>query len=525
MNNSTLNSLRKQLTFEFMLDFNVELDSQEIALMTLFENLDYSAFWKNLGRHDKISPDKMMILLVHGAVNNKTSCRDLEKLVNRDLFMKAVFGPDVKVDHSTISRFIKKYPKEIEDVFYQSVKQLDKLGELGKKVVFQDGTKIESRANKYSFVWKSYTEKNREKCLIRMSTIISEATELNIISFVKMPQSEQELVTAIKSIIQTVEEKGLFDYTAKRGSGHKKNKINDLYLRSKTEFEKLSTYNYYLSNLCGRNSLSKTDIDATFMHMKEDYMRNGQLKPGYNIQNAVDSNYVVASSISSDRTDYNTVPHILEKLHNYDFKYEVLCADSGYDSLTSYHALEEEGIEAYIKPQDWEISKTRKYQNDIGKSINMKYVKDGDYFICANNKKLEFIEVNKKDQARMYRCSRGCVTCPFRTSCIRNSKKNKVKKMSVQLEHQKYQRLAYEKLTTAFGCEVRANRSIQVEGRFAEIKQQLGLRRFSSFGKTRVFTEWLLACMASNVVQLAARIEQEKVGIPFWYKIEKEKIA
>ena len=51
MNNSTLNSLRKQLTFEFMLDFNVELDSQEVALMTLFENLDYSAFGKDLGRH------------------------------------------------------------------------------------------------------------------------------------------------------------------------------------------------------------------------------------------------------------------------------------------------------------------------------------------------------------------------------------------------------------------------------------------------------------------------------------------
>ena len=525
MTNSTLNNLRKQLTFDFTLNFNVELDPQEVALMTLFENLDYSAFGKDLGRHEKISADKMMILLVHGAVNNKTSTRDLERLVNRDLFMKAVFGPEVKVDHSTISRFIKKYPKEIEDVFYQSVKQLDKLGELGKKVVFQDGTKIESRANKYSFVWKSYTEKNKEKCLNRMKGIIMEAEEQNIITLAKTAETEQEIHAAVSSIIQAVEEKGLFDYSAKRGSGHKKNKINDLYLRSKTEIEKLNTCNYYLSNMNGRNSLAKTDIDATFMHMKEDYMRNGQLKPGYNIQNAVDSNYVVASSISSDRTDYNTVPHILKKLHNYDFKYEVLCADSGYDSLTSYHALEQEGIEAYIKPQDWEISKTRKYQNDIGRSINMTYVEEGNYFICANNKKLEFTNTYKHYGAGVYACTRGCVTCPFRESCIRNPRKNKFKKIEVQLEHQKYQKLAYEKLTTDFGCEVRTNRSIQVEGRFAEIKQQLGLRRFSSSGKTRVFTEWIIACMASNVVQLAARIEQEKVGKPFWYRIEKEKIA
>ena len=32
-----------------------------------------------------------------------------------------------------------------------------------------------------------------------------------------------------------------------------------------------------------RNSYSKTDKDATFMRMKEDHMRNGQLKPAYNV--------------------------------------------------------------------------------------------------------------------------------------------------------------------------------------------------------------------------------------------------
>jgi hypothetical protein len=30
----------------------------------------------------------------------------------------------------------------------------------------------------------------------------------------------------------------------------------------------------------GDHSFSKTDPDATFMRMKEDHMRNGQLKPG-----------------------------------------------------------------------------------------------------------------------------------------------------------------------------------------------------------------------------------------------------
>nr|WP_307584485.1 hypothetical protein [Paenibacillus wynnii] len=43
-------------------------------------------------------------------------------------------------------------------------------------------------------------------------------------------------------------------------------------------------YEQYQMLLGDRNSFSKTDRDATFMRMKEDHMRNGQLKPGYNVQ-------------------------------------------------------------------------------------------------------------------------------------------------------------------------------------------------------------------------------------------------
>ena len=57
-------------------------------------------------------------------------------------------------------------------------------------------------------------------------------------------------------------------------------------------------------HICGnRNSFSKTDHDATFMHMKEDYMRNGQLKPGYNVNVATCSDFIIGSYISSDRND------------------------------------------------------------------------------------------------------------------------------------------------------------------------------------------------------------------------------
>lgn len=46
--------------------------------------------------------------------------------------------------------------------------------------------------------------------------------------------------------------------------------------------------------ICGnRKSYSKTDREATFMRMKDDRMGNGQLKPGYNLQICVESEYIV----------------------------------------------------------------------------------------------------------------------------------------------------------------------------------------------------------------------------------------
>ena len=62
-----------------------------------------------------------------------------------------------------------------------------------------------------------------------------------------------------------------------------------------------------------RNSYSKTDLEATFMRMKEDHMLNGQLKPAYNVQIAVENYFIVHGYVSSDRTDYNTLIPVLEK--------------------------------------------------------------------------------------------------------------------------------------------------------------------------------------------------------------------
>lgn len=113
--------------------------------------------------------------------------------------------------------------------------------------------------------------------------------------------------------------------------------------------------------ICGenRNSYSKTDTDATFMHMKDDHMRNGQLKPGYNVQFAVNSGFITGIGVFSNRTDFGTlIPFLTYLWHKHGKSYRNVVADSGYESLANYRWLFENGQTAFIKPANYESGKS-----------------------------------------------------------------------------------------------------------------------------------------------------------------------
>ena len=100
-----------------------------------------------------------------------------------------------------------------------------------------------------------------------------------------------------------------------------------------------------------RKSYSKTDKDATFMRMKEDYMNNGQLKPGYNVQIAVESEYIVGVGLFHNPTDTTTLIPFMERIQsNSKRQIRNLIADAGYASEENFTYLEEHGQNAYILP-------------------------------------------------------------------------------------------------------------------------------------------------------------------------------
>ena len=99
-----------------------------------------------------------------------------------------------------------------------------------------------------------------------------------------------------------------------------------------------------------RSSYSKTDPDATFMRMKEDHMRNGQLKPGYNVQISTNNQYIASYSLhqNTDRYQYAD-PSSAAAYTGLRTKAKSITADAGYGSEQNYQWLEDKRITAYVK--------------------------------------------------------------------------------------------------------------------------------------------------------------------------------
>ena len=300
------------------------------------------------------------------------------------------------------------------------------------------------------------------------------------------------------------------------GKGKRKIKLQK-YAEGLEDFiEKQSKYDNYNEIFNGRNSFSKTDKDATFMHMKEDHMKNGQLKPGYNIQIGVEGEYIVGVDVSSERSDQLTLIPFLDKLKsNLSTQYKSVTADAGYESEENYLYLENNNYEAYIKPQNYEKSKTKKFKKNIGNKENMTYLKDEDCYICANSQRLTVKSVTTKKSKSGYKSeitiyeSESCEGCKYKSSCTK-AKGNKKITTSKKFAHLREKSL--ENIKTDKGILLRKNRSIQVEGAFGVIKQDYGFRRFLMRGTKNVITKFLLIAFGYNINKLHRKTLEKRNG-------------
>lgn len=505
-----------QLVFPINFELNIPADDSVRLLSNVLEELDYTKLYRAYSRKEKnnaATPKNLFKVLVYAYMNKLYSSRQIETACKRDInFMYLLEGANAP-DHNTIARLrSERLDGILQDLFNQVVLLLKDYGELSCKNIFVDGTKIEANANKYTFVWKKTILKNQDKLQSKMKAVLPEL--LDKYNF-KMYLADEISTKRVKKFLLKLENIKKLNLDFVSGKGQHKTQFQRDYELVSDFYEREKKYEYYLRKMGNRNSLSKTDEEATFMHLKEDHMRNSQLKPAYNVQIGVDSEYIVATEIFSQRTDVNTfIPFMESARENLGFKYLHPIADAGYESEENYTYFEQNNQEAYIKPSNYEQTKRRTYKNDIGRCENMEYDAGTDTYICHNGRKISPVstKISKtgsgyQTEKTVYQCE-NCQGCPYKDKCIRQNVRcntpleERTKRFEISKTFKNQREEMHQRITTPKGIKLRTNRSIQVEGAFGVLKEDMGFRKFLMRGNAKVGTEILLLCLAYNIQKM-----------------------
>ena len=516
--------------YQIKLPLNIEPSvpaSDPVRLLSAFvEGMDLSDLYKTYDRirKNQATPRQMLKIVLYAAMNRLYSSRDIESACRRDInFMYLLEGTPAP-DHATIARFISLHFSECsKEILAGMSEALYAMGELSGKSIFIDGTKIESVANKYTFVWKKAVTKSQAKLLEKIERFTAECEDLYGIRIVYNDKIDIGTLKRLrKELMKIGDEEGIVFV---KGAGHRKSQLQKTVEELDEYMRRLSDYKEKLETLGTRNSYSKTDPDATFMRMKEDAMRNGQLKPAYNIQHGVDSEYITWVDISAHPTDTRTLIPLLKDMEKHlSFKYTEIVADAGYESEENYAFLEGNGQLSFIKPTNYEISKTRRYRKDISRAENMAYDKERDLYICHAGKELPVLYERKPKNESGYRrkitiygCS-DCGGCPYKSDCIHGNNCNtpmeeRNKTIQVSKKMLEYRKKDLERITGEYGTLLRVNRSIQAEGSFADVKEDMNFRRYLYRGKKNALAQSIILAMGRNISKLHFRIQAGRTGL------------
>lgn len=453
-------------------------------------------------------PKMLLKVLVYAYLRNIYSSRKIEEALQENIHFMWLSGMS-KPDHSTISAFRSKRLKgQIKVIFSQVVLLLAQEGLVDIQTIYTDGTKVEANANRYTFVWGKSVRRYRKRIEDRLAELWAyveqvyqaEDKQVESITFEAISSEKaQETVAKIEAALK--------DKEVRESVKKKLKKVK------KTDVAKLAEYEQKEALLAGRNNYSKTDTDATFMRTKDDHMKNGQLKPCYNVQFSTSNQVVVSYTVGQSSTDTTLYQaHLEDYATQYAQMPTTVVADAGYGSEENYTFLEQEGIESYVKYSYFHQEQKKKYQLNPSKKANLHYNAEQDCYYCPMGQKMEYQYRTKKttktgfvQHLAIYQ-AKNCVGCPMRGSC-HQSKENRKIYRNARLEN--YKARARTNLNSELGQAHRGRRCAEVEASFGQLKANKQFRRFLLRGLPKVTTEIGLVALSMNLAKLSKYYQQK----------------
>ena len=480
------------------LDEKVPENSPARIINQIVDSLDLSKVFDTYkgGGTTAYNPRMMLKVVLYSYLNNTYSSRKIEQaLTDRVSFMW--LSGNQTPDHNTINRFRSSHLKDsIHEVFTQVVVMLVEMGCLSLEVAYVDGTKIESRANRYTFVWRKSIEKYKDRLEEKIHKILGMieegiAGDNNPDDDPPTPFNSEEIKKRVAQINR---------------ENRSKEEQKAIKILENKLLPKLEEYERHLDTLVNRNSYSKTDTDATFMRMKEDHMLNGQLKPAYNVQISTENQFISHYDFYPNPTDTLT---LIPFLNSFENRYNILpgkvVADSGYGSEENYEFMQENDIEPFVKFNYFHKEQKRAFKKNGFLSQNLYYNSEEDYYVCPMGQHMDKVGKKRNKTASGYKSTstlyeaKNCNGCPLKCLCT-NAKGNRRIEVNHNLNRHK-QRIR-ELLSSEEGIYHRSQRPIEPESVFGQTKSNKHYNRFRHFKKDKVLMDFAIFAIAFNIGKL-----------------------
>lgn len=499
----------------------VPQDSPVRLLSKIVDRLDLTELLRTYksGGTTPFNPRMLLKVVFYAYMNNIYSCRKIADILKYHVHYMWLSGQQ-SPSFSTINRFRSEHMKDcVNSLSVQVVKILVDLGQVSLDVQYIDGTKIESVANKYTFVWRKSTERNKARLEEKIRGILKQIDEGIAQDNEPETESATEAVDSkhLQELIDRVNEKN----KKKLSEGTKEEKAEakrqSKAVRQLQKYQaKEQEYEQKLSTLGDRNSYSKTDPDATFMRLKEDAMNNGQTKPAYNLQIGTENQYITNFAFYSNPGDTTTLTSFLTlDQARWGRLPKTVCADSGYGSEENYDYMYDQGITAFVKYNWFHKEQHRPFKEDAFRVENLYYNEKDDYYVCPMGQHMTHVGHQRAVSSNgyvswtdVYRAHR-CEGCPLRSQCYKAKTGNR----SIKVNHQliKYKKQAYDLLTSAEGLRYRGRRCIEPEAVFGQMKTDKQYKRFRHRGFSKIQMDFAIFAMAFNLQKLLRKVPAEGI--------------
>lgn len=452
-------------------------------------------------------PRMMLKAILYAYTQRIYSSRRIAKALRENIHFMWLCGMN-RPDFRTINRFrTSRLKATIDELFYSLIEILEEMQLIKLENYFLDGTKIEANANKYTWVWKKSNKRYKENLEKKVKALLVEIDKENEAEESEYKDKDLEEMGEDAHIDSEELKKRIEEMNERlRKKPENKELKKSVKILEKEYLPKLEKYEDQAEKLGDRNSYSKTDVDATFMRMKED-QKNGQAKPGYNVQIGTENQFIVGYSIHQQAGDTSCfIPH-LEKVKTYfnNKLPENIISDAGYGSEENYEYIDRNNLGNHVKYSYYHIEKTKKFKEDKFRLENLPYDPGKNEYSCPGGRKLKYSETKEITTANGYKTHRdiyeceNCDDCIYRKQCHKSANDRRIQ-VSHRLNY--FKNKVRENLNSEKGIVLRKKRGVEVESVFGQVKHNKLFKRFLLRGIEKVNIEWGLISIAHNLMKI-----------------------